>query len=392
MMDDAARQRSLFTILTCAAITGIGWGAMSPLVSLSMNEMGASRTLIGLNTAMPAIATLVYMPLAPGVMKRFGIRPVLMAGLALTLFSMIAFKLYENVWVWFPIRFFAGFGLAIMFVATEVWVNMVADDRTRGRILGAYSTCLAGGFAVGVGIFAWLGVGGWAPFLAPALFLGLAILILTFIKAPAPKLEGEAHTPLLPYLRAAPVAMAAGLLFGALEMGILNLLPVYGVRVGLTESVAAGMLIAAAAGNILLQMPIGMLADVMDRRLVLLLCAVAGVIGACLIPFLVTIPWALYLVLFIMCGTVVGLYTVGLVLIGQRFTGVDLAGANAAFILMYGFGSLVGPSMAGSAMDVWDPHGLMVVLGGLCAIYVVLVGYRTATAPRALPGASLDEP
>jgi len=36
-------------------------------------------------------------------------------------------------------------------------------------------------------------------------------------------------------------------------------------------------------------------------------------------------------------------------------------------------------------MDLWDPHGLIVVMASLCALYVAIAGWRYFTAPRATP-------
>ena len=83
-------------------------------------------------------------------------------------------------------------------------------------------------------------------------------------------------------------------------------------------------------------------------------------------------------ILFVMSGVVSGLYTVGLSLLGERFTGGAIAAANATFIFAYGFGSLTGPPAAGIAMDSLGPWGLLVILAAISGSYVVIVLLRTA--------------
>ncbi len=392
-MDARTRRNSLITIMTCVTVMGIGWGLSTPIIALLMNEMGASRTLIGINTALPAVATLVLIPFSPAILRRFGIRPALAGFLAVVIASILAFKVFENLIAWFPIRFIFGMGLAGMFVATEVWINSIAEEHVRGRILGVYSTCLAGGFALGVLILGVMGSRGWAPFLVAAGLVAAALVLLLSIRTEAPRLDADGHDgPLWPFIKAVPAAMGGVAVFGAVEMGVFSLMPVYGVRAGHSEAMAAAMLAVLAAGNIALQLPIGALADWLDRRLVLVLCALGGVIGAALVPVLIDHPIPLFITLFLTGGVIVGLYTVGLVLIGERFTGASLAGANAAFILFYGIGSLIGPPLAGGAMDVWDPHGLMLVLGLMSAAYVLLAGYQYWRAPRPSGGPTLGAP
>ncbi len=369
----AAKIRSLAVIMAAITVAGVGWGISSPLLGLAMNEMGVSRSVIGLNTAMPALAAIAYTPFAPRLITRWGIRPFLAANLALVILVLIGFKVFEHIGAWFPLRFLLGLGLAGLFISTEVWINLLTDDRTRGRILGIYGTCLAGGFGLGVVILGWAGSGGWAPWLATAALFAAALVLVLVLRVMTPDLKGGESGPILPFLSTAPVVMAAGAVFGALEMGVFSLLPVYGVRTGLDEADAAALLAAVAAGNLALQIPIGLLAERFPASLVLGLCASTGLLAAATVPVLLDHKLALYLVLFLMGGGLVGLYTVSLVEIGRRFRGAAIASANSAFVMMYGFGSLVGPPGSGAAMDIWDPHGLLTALAVICALFLGVI-------------------
>ncbi len=376
-MDTATRRRSLLVILAAIAVCGVGWGLSMPLFALLMKDMGASSTLIGLNTAVPAVSTLAATPLLPGLMRRFGVRRILISSLAALMLLLLAVPLVTELWLWFPLRFAYGLAIAGMFVACEVWINLIAEDATRGRIMGLYGTVLAGGFALGTLILAQLGSAGWPPLLVGAAVFMAAMGVLLAVSVEAPSLGGHAPSRIVDYLMLAPTVMAAGALFGAVEMGIFTLLPVYGLNAGLAEARATGLLVAVAVGNVALQVPLGALADKISKRAVLGLCGLSGVLGAACVPLLLDHPVPLYGVLFVMGGVIVGLYTIGLVMIGDRFKGADVAGANAAFIMMYGVGSLAGPPLSGAAMDIWPPHGLMAVLGVLCLAFLALLLARS---------------
>ncbi len=376
-MDAHTRQRSLIVILVAIAVCGVGWGLSMPLFALLMKAMGASSTLIGFNTATPALSALTVTPILPSLMRRFGIRSVLMACLVSLIAFILAMPFVTELWVWFPLRFVFGMAIAGMFVATEIWINLIAEDHNRGRIIGIYGTGLAGGFALGTFTLASLGSAGWPPVVAGASIFAFAAVILFAVRTEAPRLEPTNDASLIPYMIAAPTVMAAGIVFGAVEMGISALLPVYGITAGLEENAATGLLVAFAAGNVALQVPLGMLADRINKRAVLGLCGAAGLIGALAIPLLLDFAIPLYATIFVMGGMVVGLYTISLVIIGDRFRGNDVAGANAAFIMMYGVGSLFGPLASGPAMDLWRPHGLMAVLAALCFGFLLVLLART---------------
>ena len=69
-----------------------------------------------------------------------------------------------------------------------------------------------------------------------------------------------------------------------------------------------------------------------------------------------------------------GIYTIGTILVGERFRGAQLAGASAAFTAKYAMGVLIGPPAAGVSMDLFGPEGLpytMIILYGLVLPIVV---------------------
>lgn len=77
-----------------------------------------------------------------------------------------------------------------------------------------------------------------------------------------------------------------------------------------------------------------------------------------------------------------GLYTVGLAHLGSQLSGRDLASANAAFVLCYGVGMLVGPQAIGIGMDLLGAHGFAWSLAAFFGLYILLVASRLLAGPR----------
>ncbi|WP_164125666.1 MFS transporter, partial [Stenotrophomonas maltophilia] len=77
----------------------------------------------------------------------------------------------------------------------------------------------------------------------------------------------------------APAATLAALVFGAAETGAFALLPLYGTSIGFDAAGAATLISLVSLGNLLFQIPIGLVADRVDRRFVLLFCGLAGAAG-----------------------------------------------------------------------------------------------------------------
>ncbi|TIU67463.1 MAG: MFS transporter, partial [Mesorhizobium sp.] len=181
----------------------------------------------------------------------------------------------------------------------------------------------------------------------------------------------------LRYIWLVPTATFAVLVFGAVETGGFALFPVYGNRIGYSEADAALLLTMIGLGNVLLQIPIGMISDrVSDRRHLLLACAAVGLAGTIFMPHFASNWHLMAALLFVWGGVVAALYTIGLAHLGSQLSGHELASANAAFVLCYGVGMVLGPQAIGVGMDIFGPSGFGWSLGLFFAAYIALVGVR----------------
>lgn len=365
----ALGRSSILAVMSVIAIAGLGFGTSLPLLAILLERAGHSSTTIGINTAIHSVAALIVLPFAPEALRRFGPARLLMASLVVIALSLIIMRAYIDLRVWTPMRFVFGAALAMMFTTSEYWVNAIATEETRGRLIGLYATIFSLGWAAGPLLLSVLGVESWAPVIVTTALLALSMVPLLTLRHGAPVPETAPPGGLAEILRLAPVASLAPFVYGAVEFGVFAMLPVYAIQHGLSPAEGAIMLAALSAGNVALQYPIGWLADRMDRSRLLVICALAGVAGAASLPLVIGTPPLLYATLFLWGGVVVGLYTLGLVLLGARFKGPQLAAANTAVMILYSAGGLIAPPVSGAAMDLVPPHGLVWVLGLLCGAY-----------------------
>jgi MFS family permease len=159
-------------------------------------------------------------------------------------------------------------------------------------------------------------------------------------------------------------------------------MPVHALSHGLSVPTMGLLLSAMAAGQVVLQIPIGILADFLDRRFVLLLCGLVGISGMVVLAIFPTSPLVLVPTFFIWGGIVVGFYTIGLTILGERYSGAALVSVNAAFASLYGVGALIGPSVTGATMDRWPDFGLPLVLGAICVLVLIPITFRWLQTPR----------
>ena len=367
---------SLAAILSACVAYGVGMGLTLPLLSLILERMGVPGSINGFNLATGGLAALLVTPYVPRWMARTGAAEFLTLSLVAAAGALVAIYEVPNLWLWFPVRFVLSSALNALFVVTEFWINRLANEANRGRYVALYSICIAGSFGIGPAILQFIGTRGLAPFAAGAGMLLVALAPVLLARRTAPRIEASSTTSIFSIVRAAPTAFAAAFVFGAIDAGMAGLIPVYAVRSGYSEAHAALCVTAMAIGSIVFQYPLGALADRMNRRTLLALCAATGVIGSLLTPFVIQIPTLMYLLLFVWGGLILGVYSIGLTMLGQRYKGAELANANAGFVILYSLGLLLGPAGEGVALDTWNPHGLLVVLGAICTVYVGFLLFR----------------
>jgi MFS family permease len=366
------------------SVVGMCIGLGMPLLSITLEQRGYSATMIGLNTAFAGAAALATAPLVSPLAARTGVVPAMLIACAITFVSFALFPVFDSFFAWCLLRLSLHSALSILFILSEYWMSHATPQKSRGLMLGIYATTLSLGFAAGPLIFSWTGSGGYLPFAIACIIVAVAAVPLLLAHRRSPDFKSKEHVPFLPYIWKVPTATAAVLIFGAVETGGMALLPVYGTRVGYTEAQSALLMTMIGVGNVLFQIPIGMLSDkVKDRRLVLIAIAALGLTGMLLLPLVAYSWWWAAGLLFLWGGMIAGLYTVGLSHLGTKLTDRELASANAAFIFCYAFGMLIGPQMIGAGMDWVRPHGFAHVLGGFFAAYIALAVWRVAIShPR----------
>jgi MFS family permease len=377
--------RSLIAAISCAVVCGIVFGLSMPLISLHLERLTGSALVVGLNGAASALSTLAMAPLVPRLMAMAPARTLLIAALVLAAAVFLLFPILPSVTPWFILRFAVGCLITVVFVISETWINQIVTPQRRAFMLGVYGTALAGGFGIGGLLFAGFSTAGDLPFiLASGIFL-LGIAPVALLKGPqatAPAREDSSMSAIIGAAGSAPAAILAGLAFGAIETLIFSMLPVYAERIAL-DAVSIGMMVfAVAMGILFFQIPLGWIADRTGRRGTLTAIALVATLGPLLIWMAGTRLGLLLPILFIQSGVASGLYTVGLSLLGERFTGGRIAAANAAFIFAYGLGSLLSPPAAGVAMDGFGPAGVLVVLGVTAGAYLLFLGATHHKAAR----------
>jgi MFS family permease len=350
--------RALLPVFAACGAIGLQAGVAIPLVPLALERQGVDKLTIGIVAAAWGVGMLATASHIPRLAARFGAVPFILASVVAGSAITVGYTLTQSVIAWFVLSLLHGAVGGVPWVVSEIWMNVVAEEKHRGRVMGVYAMLVALGLALGPFVLQIVGVYGPLPFLtSAALALLVAVPLVPYWKT-APPIEHPRDSGYLAVVLGAPLAMLAAFACGLGEQVAFSFLPVYAVGAGVAAETGALWLSAFVLGNVILQWPIGWMADHVDRRAVLAGCTLASALLVAGLPFISAQSLLIVGVIGLWGGLSFAIYPVGLALLGQQFRDVDMARANTAFSMLYILGGLVGRPLTGGAMDAMGDGGL----------------------------------
>lgn len=367
---DSQPQRTGNLIAAMAAVCccDIALGLTLQLLPLLMEKQGIPAWAIGLNAAMGPIGILLAGPFLPRLLGNVGTRRAAYFIIATMIILLLAIAM-SPFWLWFPLRFLFGMATGALFTISEAWVLTFASDNNRGRVMGLYTSVLAITFSVGPLIVPWTGISGWLPWIIGIVCICLGTLPLAFVKVEGDEFRQTESGGFFAFIRKAPLLLFAVCAVTLFDNVFISFFTIFGLRHGVELDVASRILGFGIIGNVLMFYPMGWLADHWSRRgVVVVTASLTVVLALSLIAFIN--HWLIWPIVILLSANAFGVYVVALATMGDSFKGPDVMAGSAAFAAMWGIGGLLGPPIAGVAIDAFGINAMPVTLA---SFYVILL-------------------
>ncbi|MFW0756088.1 MFS transporter [Pseudomonas sp. H11T01] len=367
--------RAVFAALILGvSIVGLSVGSTVPVVALRLYQAGFSNAQIGLMSALPAAGMMLSAFTVDWIYQRLGRRQIYLCCFALSALSIAVVEVFASTLYGLGVaRLVMGLAAGVIIILGESWVNEIAEDANRGRIVAVYTTCFTVFQLLGPGMVALFGPDG--PLVIVSVIAGhlLAIGVIWFTLPR--QLIGQGHSQsrtfsVLGFIQVAPALCMGIIFFSFFDSVILSMFAVYAADHGYAIKLAALMVTVILLGDAAFQFPLGWLSDKVGRPPIYLVCGVLSLlVGVCL-PWLMNSSMLLWPSLVVLGAVAGGVYTLAIILIGQDFKGADLVTANASAGFLWGVGSLLGPLISGAAMST-STQGLPLALSAAAALFVL---------------------
>lgn len=403
--------RPVLSLILAVWFLQLAGGILSVVTPVGLADLGVSSRGIGLVAALHATGFMAGAYYAPRLIGELGNIRVFAAAAALTAVGAISQGLWMSEIGWSMIRFVQGATFAAMFAAAEAWLGRVTPKENRGSVLGVYNVAAKAALLIGPLIILNMSPLDPRNFLWGGLFLAAALVPVCITRRQEPKRVASHRLPLVPLLKVSPSACAGVFIAGLVNSGTLALLPIYAGS--LTDS-SNGLAVAALAfsvsniGGLLSQWPAGLISDRLDRRSVVAVMALVSGGAAAALWFLGdSAPMLLiYALLFIWGAGSLSFYGVCVAHGVDRVDDEDVTSMMSMLLIVWAFGSVLGPLIAGVIMQTsLGASGLFAYAGACLAVLIVIMLFRRIeqssvpdedqtdwqpAMPAGLPGGDLD--
>lgn len=364
---------------TWALFVGLGFlltgaGLVGSLLGVRAEIEHFSTLTSGLISASYYAGFLIGSKLAYAAIGRVGHIRVYVALASLTAASILVQGLAPNPVTWTAMRLVTGLCIAGQYVVAESWLNDLATNENRGRLLAVYSIVVSAAFGLGQVL---LGVGDPATltlFALATILMTLAVVPVALSEASAPSFDAPESISLKELATIVPSGFFATMLIGVTHGGMFGMAAVYAAKVGLSSSKLTVFLTAPLVGGIVGQIPISSASDDVDRRAVTFFVAIAAGVVSLMLAFTNGIGLKVALLMFALGALSYPLYALAAAYTNDWSPPDKLMAVASQIVLVYGAGALLGPLIVSSTMSVIGPAGYfwsVAVMHGVLAAFML---------------------
>lgn len=365
---------SLFVGLAFLMLAG---GMFGTLLGVRSEKVGLPTAVSSIISASYYVGFLVGSRLTLAALGKVGHIRVYSALASLLSAAMIAVGITNDASSWALLRLVTGVCTAGLYVVAESWLNDLATNENRGRLLAVYGVVTTAFFGLGQVMLFTLDARAVTGFALAAILTSMAVAPVSLSEAAvAPNLEEAEHISLRELARVVPTGVGSCLLVGVAHGAIFGMAAIYATRVGLGAAQIGLFVALPSLGGVVLQWPTSSASDDLDRRAV----GLATSAGAATVAGLLLLGSPHHPMAFVLIGLMGGLslplYSIAGAYTNDWIEPEHLNAAASQLVTLYGVGAVMGPFVSAGSMIAFGPKGFFWAIIALHALIAVFFFYR----------------
>ena len=365
---------SFSALIISTVFLQLGNGAVAPLDALAGLDASFSSFEIGLLGSSHFLGFLLGCWITPMLMGKVGHIRTFTVLASVGAIGCLLHPLLVDPYLWSVLRVGNGITIAGCFTVIEAWLNSKVDRQSRGSVFGVYRLADLGSQMLAQFMIGFLDPSSFVSYNIIAVFFCLCLFPLTLTTRVIPEIPKAPRLRPLSSFKLSPLAFSAVIVAGLTGSSIRMVTPIYGNAIGLIKEEIAILLTVFLFGGLLAQIPIGRLADIFDRRWVLIILSLSAATVSIILSLTASKDvFDIYIFSFLFGFVTFPIFSVAAAHandFAEQDKYVDIA---ASLIFIYGLGSIISPLLTSGMIDLFGPASLFIFLS-LVHICLSLVG------------------
>jgi len=344
-----------------AFFTGVALGYLFTVIVIIQKFNGYSESSIGLISASFSLGLVMAGFFVSKILAKLGLYKMLILSVSvqtMCVLFMFSYFVPINLAV---CNFIMGIMGGMNWMTMDTWVNIVSNDKNRGKAIGLYNSSISIGFAVGPLLVAIFGTQGILPIFLCLFLMLIRVAALHLIKDHINdvKIPEQVKKINFSFIKVAPFIFVAIFISGVNDASFSSLFPAFMINEFFSDRSIGFYFFIGAFGGVISQPFIGALTDKVDKRKILFLLLICHTIWPLLLFNFITVSSIIILSVIIWGFASVSLYTVALAYLGERVRMKEISIATSLFIIVYESGEFFGPIIVGVSMNKFGNSGFI---------------------------------
>lgn len=376
--------KSSWPLLFGVVMLMIGNGLQGTLLSLRATMEGFDITTTGIVMSLYFAGYVIGSILTPRMVAWVGHIRVFAALASLASASVLIHFILVDPVIWGGTRAITGFAYAGLYVVIESWLNGMATNKTRGQILSVYMLLTYFGIMLGQLLLNVADPRGAELFVLTSVLISLAVLPIALSRRRPPEFEEAPQGVRLRDLyKISPLGFIGTMCAGLISASLMTIGPVYTTNLGMSVAEVSIFMTVMVLGGMLMQYPVGILSDKVDRRYIMMACCGLAAAAALACQFTASGDASLlfYLCAFLFWGMGTPIYALAASHTNDQLRRDQIVAVSASLIMLNGCGAAFGPALLSALLKAIGEDWFFSVFAVTFALITMYTFYRSRMSP-----------
>lgn len=362
-----------------AFLTGVALGYFFTVIVITQKLNAYTESTIGIVAASFSLGLVSAGFFVSKILSKLGLYRMLLLSVSVQTVSVLAIFIFFNPINLAICHLMMGIMGGMNWMTMDTWVNIVSNDKNRGKAIGLYNSSISIGFAIGPLIVAFFGSQGLIPIILCLFLMIIRIPALLIIKNHINnvKIPEQINKINFSLVKVAPFIFIAIFIGGINDSSFGALFPAYMINEQFTDRSIGFYFFVGAFGGVISQPFVGALADKINKRKFLFSLLICHIIWPLLLYNFILIPLIIILSVIVWGFASISIYTVALSYLGERVSIKEISIATSVFIIIYEGGEFFGPLIVGLSMNKFGNSGFIYSILFITVISIILGVIRT---------------